>query len=394
MPDKRHVLIQIVVTVLLLALGGLGLVMLTRSKPPLAKKKPRQVRPMVQVVKVDLAPRRVIIKGEGTVAPLRQSTLASQVQGRVVYLSPSLVDGGSFQKGQTLLRLERVDHELALALARSRVQEARTRLQTVREEAAAAREEWRRFQGKRGTPPPPLVIKKPQLDEARAKLQAAQAQMRQAELNLMRTEIKAPFQGRVIEKFVDLGHYLRAGERVATIFSTEAAEIPVYLDDRDLAWIRVPGFTGPGPGSPARVQAELAGRRRSWPGRVVRTQGRIDPRTRLVPVVVRVDDPYARRPPLAPGMFVEVEIEGRLLDRAALLPRAALRPGGVIWVVDREGRLHFRKVKVARTSGDQVLVREGLKQGELVVVSNLSAVSRGMAVRPVPLRRRPREAGS
>ncbi len=394
MPDKRRVLIQTVVTVLLLALGGLGLVMLTRSKPPLAKKKPRLVRPLVQVVKVELSPRRVIIRGEGTVAPLRQSTLASQVQGRVIYVSPSLVNGGSFQKGQTLLRLERVDYELALALARSRVQEARTHLQTVGEESAAAREEWRRFQGKHGTPPPPLVIKKPQLAEAQAKLQAARAQLRQAELNLKRTEIKAPFQGRVIEKFVDLGHYLRPGERVATIFSTEAAEVTVPLDDRDLAWIQVPGFTGPGPGSPAQVRAEPAGRRQSWPGRVVRTQGRIDPRTRLVPVVVQVAHPYARRPPLVPGMFVEVEIQGRLLEGAALLPRSALRAGGVIWVVDQRGRLHFRRVKVARTSDDRVLVQEGLKQGELAVVSNLAAVTPGMAVHPVPLGPAAPESGS
>ena len=180
------------------------------------------------------------------------------------------------------------------------------------------------------------------------------------------------------------GQYLRAGDKVATIFCTEAAEITVYLESADLGWINAPGLTGNGaPGSPAQVQVDFAGRALSWEGRVVRTGAKVDERTRLVPVVVRVDKPYARRPPLTVGLFAKVTIQGRELDSAAMIPRSALRQGDVVWVVGQGNDLKFRKVSVAHFQRDTVMIRGGLKSGERVVVSSLGEVTDGMLVRPV-----------
>jgi len=158
----------------------------------------------------------------------------------------------------------------------------------------------------------------------------------------------------------------------------------VPLEGEDLFWFDVPGFTSnDGRGSAAVVQADIAGRELSWPGKVVRTEGRMDERTRMINVVVQVEKPYAQKPPLIFGLFVKVEIRGRRVESAAIVPRAALRQGDDVWVVDENGRLRFRKVHVARLQGNEVLVKSGLEDGEMVVTTPLKAVTDGMAVRVV-----------
>jgi RND family efflux transporter MFP subunit len=201
-------------------------------------------------------------------------------------------------------------------------------------------------------------------------------------LSLERTELKAPFDARVSQENVDIGQYVSPGQALATLYSTEAAEIMLPLEDEDLFWFDVPGFTpNNSPGASAKVLARLAGRERTWSGAVVRTEGRLDERTRMINVVVRVEQPYAKKPPLPVGLFVIVEIEGRTLPDAAVIPRSALHQDDVVWVVDNDDRLHFREVDVARVQGDEVMVEDGLKDGEMVVITPLEAVTDGMAVR-------------
>ncbi len=157
------------------------------------------------------------------------------------------------------------------------------------------------------------------------------------------------------------------------------------LEDESLFWFHVPGFTpGKGPGSQAVVRANFAGHKQSWTGEVVRAGGELDERTRMVSIIVRVKKPYAKKPPLAVGLFVTVDIKGRTLSQVAIIPRAALHERDVVWVVDEERRLRFRRVDVARIQGEKVLVKSGLKDGEMVVISPLKAVTDGMAVRNVP----------
>jgi RND family efflux transporter MFP subunit len=384
MDKKPRFIIHLGVALGLVVLGAVVLIVLTMSKPPMAQRRAKAVLPLVRTVTVDLAPRTVLVEGEGTVSPLRSSTLASEVKGQVIYTSPNLVDGSHVKKGEVLVKVNKTDYELAVTLAQAKVKEAATAQKKVQEDAEAALEEWKRYKGGDGQKAPPLVAREPQLEEAKAKLAAAQAQLDQAQLNLERTEIKAPYNGRINGKYVDLGQYLRAGDKVASLYGTNIAEVVVHLEDAALAWISVPGFNQKGgQGSPAEVYVEFSGGRISWPGRVVRTLGELDPRTRMVPVVVRVDRPFATQPPLSPGMFVKVDISGKTLDGASLLPRAALRQGGIVWVVDNAGVLRFRKVKVARTYGEQSLISGGLKQGEKVVTTPMQAVSDGMNVRLV-----------
>ncbi len=314
--------------------------------------------------------------------PLREISLVPQVAGKVVEMSPDMVDGGAFEKGDVLLRIDPQDYEIAATLAKARLKDAESKFIQAREESAAAREEWAELHG--NNTPPPLVAKEPQLAAASAQLDASRAELIKAELQLDRTRIRAPFDGRVADKEVDIGQYVATGQKLAVLYATQAAEIVVPLPTEDLAWFQVPGFTnGNGQGADAVVEVQIAGEARQWPGRVVRSEGKLDQRTRMVNVVVQIENPYATRPPLAVGLFAKVTIRGRMLDQAALIPRAALRDNDQVWVVDPKGRLAFRTVEVARLGFDGAIIHNGLKHGEQIVVSTLKGVSNGMRVRPV-----------
>jgi len=227
-----------------------------------------------------------------------------------------------------------------------------------------------------------LVAKEPQLATAQAELEADRAELSMALLNLERTDLRAPFDGRVSQENVDIGQYVSLGQALASLYSTEAAEIVLPMEDEKGFWFHIPGFTpGNRAGSRAVVRARIAGREQTWSGKVVRTEGKLDERTRMINVVVRVDNPYAKKPPLAVGLFVSVEIKGRSLPKAAVIPRSALHQDNVVWIVDDGGRLRFRKVDVARIQGDRAIVRAGLENGAKVIITPLKAVTDGMAVR-------------
>jgi len=383
MTKKR--LLHIVVALALVVLGVLGMLALTSNKPQIKKQKRAVPVPMVRTIKVKTGPQSVHITGEGTVRPLQKIDLVPEVTGKVVYASPALVNGGAFSKGETLLRIDPVDYRLAVTLARAKVKSAESLLQLAEEEAAAAGQEWRLYHAEGSKPdskPPPLVAKEPQLAAAKARLEADHADLSISMLNLERTELKAPFKGRVDQENVDAGQYVSVGKALASIYSTESAEIVVPLEDEKTFWFHMPGFTpGNGHGSFATVLARIAGQERTWPAKVVRTEGKLDERTRMINVVVQVEKPYAKKPPLAAGLFVTVDIEGRTLPKAAIIPRSALHQGDIVWVVDKDDRIRFRKVDVALLQGDEAIVRDGLEDGEKLVITPLKAVTDGMAVR-------------
>ena len=384
MSKHRPRIIHFIVTLIFIGIGVLVFMVLTATKPKLERTEPPVPKPMVNVAKIKARPQVVVIRGEGTVRPLREIQLVPQVNGKVVYVSRALVDGGEFQKGDVLLRIDPVDYQLALTLAQARVKDSESKLKVAEEEAAVSREEWRLLYeaDPKNKQIPALVAKEPQLAAAKAKLAADQADLQKAKLNLERTEIKAPFDGRVDEENVDIGQYVATGQSLATLFSTNQAEIVVPFEDEDLYWFHVPGFTpGDQPGSVVSLSTRIAGRESFWPGRVVRAEGKLDERTRMINVVIRVNKPYETKPPLAAGLFVTVEIKGRTLENAVMLPRAALRENNVVWVVDKDGQLTFRKVSVARLTPEAALLEGGLEDGEMVVVSSLKAVTDGMRVR-------------
>jgi RND family efflux transporter MFP subunit len=372
---------------LILVVGLAATVVLVKTARRPERQAPPPSRPVVAVHEVEPDNEPVRIRGYGSVRAKRSVDLVPEVRGRVVAKSAHLEPGAYIEVGEVLLRIDDTDYVLALEQARANVAQAQVTLAQAEEEALVARREWEQvgaggFGGVQDAEPTPLVLRIPQLNLAKANLEAAKAALRQAEVNLERCTITAPFDGRVLRADVDEGQFLAAGVAVGSLYATDMAEVTVPVADADLAWITVGKRDKAG--VPVVVSAEFAGARHHWPGRAVRLGGAVDDRSRLVPVVVEIPNPYRRegdRPALVEGMFVEVEFTAPPPDGAVVIPRTALRPGDQVWVVDEEGRLDIRNIRVARAGVEQAVVTEGLTVGERVCVSNLQYVTAGMPVR-------------
>ena len=333
-----------------------------------------------------------------------------QVSGIVVWKDADFKPGGTFAKGALLFRIDPRDYELTVQQAAVQVAQAHYQLDLAREEAAIAEQEWEKLHAADQTPTD-LVLRKPQLRAAEASLQGAEARLAETQLRLDRTKVYAPFAGRVRTARVDVGQHLNVGQAIAQLYSIEKAEIVVPVPDEDLGWFTLPlpiavsaastpntgsvsdlnaegrsrAFAFSREGASAEVSGAFAGRQHQWSGRVVRTEGELDPQSRMVRLVVEVEAPYGGIadgiPPLTVGMFVNVAIAGRTVDGVRVLPRAALRQGDRVWTVGRDGILSIRPVQVVRALKDEVLAYIDMTPEERIIVSQLSGVTDGMQVR-------------
>lgn len=396
---------KMVLPVLILALGFGAFQLLASMREPPQRVSPAYTGPLVEAIAAPLEQVQVVVEGQGTVRPDAQIDLVPQVSGIVVWKDADFKPGGTFAKGALLFRLDPRDYELAVQQAVAQVAQARYQLDLAREEAAIAAEEWERLHAG-DQAPTDLVLRKPQLRAAEAALQGAEARLAEARLRLERTQMHAPFAGRVRTTRVDVGQHLNAGQAIAQIYSIEKAEIVVPVPDEDLGWFTLPlpidiasaspvaernaeghvrAFAFGREGASTVVSGAFAGRRHQWGGRVVRTEGELDPQSRMVRLVVEVEAPYGGIadgiPPLTVGMFVDVAIAGRTVDGVRVLPRAALRQGDRVWAVGRDGVLHIRPARVVRALEDEVLSYIDLAPEERVIVSQLSGVTDGMQVR-------------
>ncbi len=382
--------LKIVLPIAILVLGAAAAALMIRSRAPVVTRPSPEYTPLVRVLGVTPGDYKFTVAAHGTVRPRTESTLVSEVAGAVVDVAPFFAAGGFFEEGDVLVRIDPVDYELAVVTAKGQVAQAKVLLQTEEAQAQVARKEWEDLGGGDA---PPLAAREPQLEEARAALAAARAALERAERNLARTRIRAPFDGRVRSKLVDVGQYVSPGTPVASIFAVDYAEVRLPIPDSDLAYLDIGvnyngGAAARGGDSPdVLLSADFAGERRQWWGKIVRVEGEIDPVSRMINLVAQVGDPYGRRDggadPLPAGLFVDAEIQGRQVRDVVALPRSALRGEDQVLVVDRTDRIRFRKVDVLRVDRSEAVIKGGLEAGERVCVSLLEAVTDGMKVRTV-----------
>jgi len=382
-------ILKIILPFTLLAAASYGAWKLIETRPEIETRAREEVVPLVRAMTVEKEDMRLSVRSQGTVTPRTVTDLVPEVSGRVISISPSLVAGGFIEKDELLLEIEPQDYVLTLVRSKAEVAQARLRLEQERAEAAVAQKEWEEL-GK-GEEATPLVLRVPQVAQAEAALEAAEAVLEQAGRDLERTKIRAPFAGRVSQKNVDIGQFVNRGAPVAKLYSVDIAEVRLPIPDEELAYVRIPlsyrdDENAGRPGPEVHLKARFAGREHVWKGRIVRTGGEIDQTTRMLFAVAEVRDPYGHgedpsRPPLAVGLFVEAEILGNWLKDAVVLPRAAIRGTDTVYIVDSDQRLRFRTVDVFKRERETVIVQGGLESGELICVSPMEAVVDGMKVR-------------
>ena len=384
MRDKRKFVLPFVVVFVAL----LGAAALLATAPRVATTTPDRILPTVRVIRAEPGVVRLRVRSQGTVAPRTESELIPEVSGPVVWISPALVSGGFFEQAEPLLRIDRLDYQSNVAKARA----ALARAEGEQDHAVQNLARRERLSADD-------ISSTSQLDDARrsarvseAMLDEARVALEQAQRDLDRTEVRAPFSGRVRSEHVDLGQFVSRGSPVATLYATDFVEIRLPIPDRELAYLNLPSWRVGEPstqGPEVSLRATFAGREHTWQGRVVRTEGEIDAKSRMVHVVARVENPYgieeadSARPPLAIGLFVRAEIEGPLADGITIVPRSALRDDRLLMVVDADDRMRLRDVDVMRIDREEVLIRTRLGAGERVCVSPLEVVVEGMRVRTV-----------
>ncbi|MEZ7952258.1 MAG: efflux RND transporter periplasmic adaptor subunit, partial [Halioglobus sp.] len=290
---------------------------------------------VTEVVKQNL---RIPIQAQGTVTPLQETSVMSEVNGRIIEVSPSFIVGGFVSKDDVLLRIDPRNYETSLLRAEASVKSAQSNLAQETGRAKVAEQEWKKTpRGKQRTQASKdLYLRKPQLDQALAQMLAAQADLNTARDNLERTSIRAPYDALIRTKHSELGQFVAAGTPLADIFSVEYAQIRLPIPQNKLEYLELPELGTMQNGSPVDLYTEVGGQVKHWNAYLHHTEGVFDARSRVLFNVVRIKDPYGLQyphaEPLRIGTFVNARIEGKELFDIVRLPRYIIRAGNNVWV--------------------------------------------------------------
>jgi RND family efflux transporter MFP subunit len=370
--------LKILLPLIVVGLALLGAFGLFATRKVVTPTPPERRLPAVRVSVVSPRTVNIQVRSQGTVMPRTESQLIPEVSGPAIWTSPILVSGGYFDAGERLVKIDPARYETA-------VERARATLERAIGEADFARQDLRRQEDLAEDE----IISRTSFEnanrdhsEAQANLRDARAALAEAERDLERTVIRAPFSGRVREERVDVGQFLSRGTSFATLYATDFLEIRLPVPDDQLAFFDTPLWTRTTEVTElprVRLHTRFAGQEREWWGRIVRTEGEIDPKSRMVHVVARLENELT----LPVGLFVLADIEARSAENVVVLPRAAMLDSTHVVVVDDEDRLRRRPVEVLRLDRDEALIASGLTAGERVCSSPPADFIDGQLVKPL-----------
>lgn len=364
--------------IILLVAAIVMMVLFSLREPP--EKKPIENRALLVDAKpINFESVSFKVETQGNVVPKNQTSLTAQVSGRVIGVSSVFVEGGFFNKGDVLITLEADDFETEVKLAEAELARAQATLQEEIARGKVALQEWSSFNS---SAPPELGLRKPQLAREEANVKAAEAQYERANRNLNRTRIRAPYDGLVVSRNVDIGQFVSTATNLGDVYSTDVAEVRLPLTDSDLAFVSLDSEGT----VPVELSATMAGKPATWQGYVVRDEGILDQRNRVVYAVVEVQDPYLRNGkreglPLRFGQFVKAIITGNSADELVVLPRHTLRLDGSIIVITPNKEVAIRPVGVMRADENYVYISSGLESSDMIALSAVPNPYNGMPVR-------------
>lgn len=361
----------------IIIIAGIGVIIFKLTKPVAEEAKKEEIRPAVELMVVSKTDHEVEIRTDGVVESLRETSLATEVQGRVVEISPNFKKGGRVKKGEVLVKLDAADYQSTLAAAEVSAAEAALALEQERARVEQAQLDWNKL-GK-GEPRNPLVLRAPYLKAAETRLDSAKQQVERARRDLERTEIAAPFDAGVRSANVEVGAVVAPGSMIAELYSNGEIEVRVPLSLEEF------GFLNRDESGNIQGNVSLKGRigikDYEWKAVPVRVDPEIDRKTLSASVVVKLlgsEDPEFPLPPV--GLFVDVRLAGKRLTNIVEMPRRGLLDGHFVIIVGENDQIQFRDVRLLRAEEKTVLIAEGLEAGERVVLTRLSSPVNGMKV--------------
>lgn len=368
---------QIIVPIVILAAGILLFVGFSSMKKPPEEKAEVDNTPIVAVEAIHVAPMNLTVSSYGVVQPKYETELVAQISGEVVELAEVFVRGGFVAKNQLLARIDPNDYQAALIDAEATMASARSALEQERAQGQVAEREWKRITD---TSPTELSLRKPQLAQELARVKSAQASVLRAKRNLERTEIRAPYDAMIESRMIGLGSFVGTGTKVGKLLGTGVAEVRLPVADNQLQFLAAQGEE-----AQVNLIGTYAGKDVIWLAKIARSEGVIDNKSRMSYLVAEVKDPYglnikenvADHNPIRFGSYVTAEILGVNLESAALLPRYLVDNNRVA-ILDADSKLHYVDITIARQEGSNVIVTNGLHEGDQLIVSALDYPIDGM----------------
>jgi RND family efflux transporter MFP subunit len=356
------------------------------NNPPEAQRgfAPKAAKIVVETLNLQVQKYQIQVDSYGVVKPRTQSMLVAQVSGQITQISPQFREGGFFTKNEVLVQIDDRDHLAEVKTAQATLLTAQ---QTLLEEEARAQQaltDWQRLGN--GEQASSLVLRKPQLEAAKAKVLSAQAALEKAQLNLERTQVKAPYAGRVLTKSVDVGQVVGSNSQLAEIYATDRVEIRLPVRNKDLELVTLPEQFRDASitelGAEVSFHSDLVGQQ-AWMGNLVRTEGAIDAGAQQLYVVAQINDPYkatsTNKYPIKIGQYVNAKITGRELQDVIVIPNSTIYQGSYVYIVDN-GVLKRKDIILRWQNSQQSIVASGLEAGQQLVLTPLGQVSSGTAV--------------
>jgi len=340
----------------------------------------------IEVLPIEFQQYQIKIDSFGVVKPRTQTRLFPQVAAKVIKISDNFREGGFFEKGDPLIEVDKRDYETQLKVSEADYQTAIQQLEEEKARVKQAIDDWKRL-GK-SNKAPALVLRKPQLAAANARVAAAIAKLSQAKLNLKRTVIKAPYAGRVLVKSVDIGQFITSATSLGEIYAIDYVEIRLPLPDTSLPFIDLPENSRDhllrGHFQKVIFRGHLGGLNQRWQGKIVRTEGAIDANTHQLYVIAQITDPYASSEknviPLKIGQYLEATIEGEIIENAIVIPAKFVYQQQYVYLF-KKGAVYRQDIEIAWSNEGDVVVKEGLKPGDKLVSTLLGQIISGTKVR-------------
>lgn len=368
-------IIRVVLVIIVIVVGLGSMKYLRNNGPEASKDEPVKVVPVVETMAVTSQSEQLFIKTQGSVAPGRRTQAASEVLGRVVKVSSEFKAGGVFVEGDMMLEIDGADYVSALASAESALADAKLAYAQEEARASQAKRDWAKLG--RGEPSD-LVLRKPQIKSAQARILAAEATVGKAERDLERTKLRAPYDCRVESAYTDLGSYISPGMRLADLHSIDSLELRVPVTLEDLGYFDSPEVVG----AEVSLSAEVGGDLLDWKGAVVRSEGQVDRKTMTMSLVVSIYENMEASYPFPPvGLFVNAEIKAKILEEVVIIPRSALRVDNTILTLKSDETLEIMPVKLIKTLDDTVIISSDLQDGLKVIISPLEVAISGMQLK-------------
>lgn len=348
---------------------------------------PVEEAPAPDVIIEILTPKdyQIQISSNGTTTPLTQTVLTAEVGGEVIYRSKKFSEGSSVIEGEILAKIDDTDLQLQYKNALLQLANAEVQYSLQLAEAEVAKEAWEKIGDGVASD---LTLKKPQLKQAEALLEVAKAQVSSAKNKLNKTEIVAPYAGRIQSVNIDLGTTIIPGQPVGAMYTSSEIEIILAVKDNDLQFLSIPmdgRKLNPSEQASVVIESFYKGKTQSWEGKLERVDGVIDPITRMINLIAVFKNDFIEtdKPNLPIGLFVEAKIDGITLKNIFEIPINSISKDNEVYIVDKDNQLELRKLTVLKKYSEFVIIKDGLKAGERIVTSKLSTASSGIKVNPV-----------